>query len=256
MRKMLFDSHAHLDDPQFDLDRQDVIGQLKEHGVGFVVDVGADLSSSKTAIALAEQYDFIYAAAGVHPQETAEMTVQKLDELRSLLLHPKCVALGEIGLDYHYQENPPKQIQQDWLEKQVQLAEQMNKPVIIHDREAHEDCFHILKRHSVRGVFHCFSGSAEFAKELLKAGYYISFTGVVTFQNAKKAVEAVKAVPLDRLMIETDCPYMAPVPNRGKRNEPAYVRYTAEKIAQIKEIDVETVIEKTTQNAMTFYGIS
>lgn len=250
---MLFDAHAHLDDAQFDSDRADMIERFLQAGGAGIVAAGADLSTSAAALALAEKYPFIYAVCGVHPQE-----VQKeqdwLPRLEKLLKHEKCVALGEIGLDYHY-DTPTPDIQKYWFEQQLILAKRLDMPVVIHDREAHADCFELVKKHGVKGVFHCYSGSAEMAKELVKLGFYLSFSGVVTFKNAKKTVEAVQATPLDRIMIETDCPYLSPEPNRGKRNEPAYVRYTAQRIAELLDMDVDALTQLTRKNAMNCYHI-
>lgn len=244
---MFTDSHAHLDDERFDEDRDSVIESLIGNGVDTVINIGADMASSHRSIAFAEKYPFIYAAVGVHPSECSEMTEDDITELEKLLSHKKCVALGEIGLDFHY-DFTPKDIQRKWYDRQLSLAKDLDKPVIIHDREAHAECFDGVKKHGNKGVFHCYSGSAEMAKELVKLGFYISFTGAVTFKNASKLLLAVEAVPLDRIMIETDCPYMAPVPFRGVRNEPKYVRYVAEKIAEIKGETVEKIAEITAEN--------
>jgi len=250
---MFTDSHAHLDDERFDEDRQAVIDSLAANGVDTVINIGATMDSSKRSIEFAEKYPFIYAAAGVHPSECSEMTEDDISELTKMLSHKKCVALGEIGLDFHY-DFTPKDIQRKWFARQLELAKVLDKPVIIHDREAHAECFDGVKKYGNKGVFHCYSGSAEMAKELVKLGFYVSFTGAVTFKNASKLLLAVEAVPLDRIMIETDCPYMAPVPFRGVRNEPKYVRYVAEKIAEIKGETVESIARITAENTRKLFN--
>ncbi|MBR5152320.1 MAG: TatD family hydrolase [Clostridia bacterium] len=253
---MLFDTHAHLDDPQFDADRDAVIRSLKEYGVSRVTNIGADINTSRQAVALANQYDFIYASVGVHPGEISGMCNEDLDTLKTLALsNPKVRAIGEIGLDYHYDDADPQK-QQFWFRRQLELAKELSMPVVIHDRDSKGDCIRILKEMQVsNGVMHCFSGSAETATELVNMGFMVSFTGVLTFKNARRAVEACSVVPLDRLMIETDCPYMAPEPHRGKRNFSGYVVHVAEKMAEIKGISFDELCKITTRNAMEFYGI-
>ncbi len=253
---MLFDTHAHFDDPQFDSDRDAVIQSLKELGVGKVMNIGASMETTRHAISLAGQYDFIYATAGVHPGETVGMTEEDIEELRRLTLNCKKVrAIGEIGLDYHYDDANPKE-QQHWFRRQLELAKELDMPVVIHDRDSKGQAIEILKEMGIHnGVMHCFSGSAQTAKELVKMGFMISFTGVLTFKNARRAVEACEAVPLDRLMVETDCPYMSPEPHRGERNFSGYVRFVAEKMAQIKGVSYEELVKITTENAMRFYRI-
>ena len=222
----LFDTHAHYDDTQFDPDREALLSALPENGVGLVVNPGCDISTSRQAVALAEQYPHVYAAVGYHPENCGPYVPEELDILRDLARHPKVVAIGEIGLDYYWEENPPRDFQQQVFRAQLQLAQELDLPVIVHDREAHGDSLTIIKEFpAVRGVFHCFSGSAEMAKELVKLGWMVSFTGVLTYKNARKALEAAAAVPLERLMIETDSPYMAPVPKRGTRNDSRNVAY-------------------------------
>lgn len=256
---MLFDTHAHLDDEKFDSDRDVLISKLQEeYGVDLVMCVGTDMESSKRAIALAEQYDFLYAAVGVHPHDAETMTEADLDTLRKWAKHEKVKAIGEIGLDYYY-DNSPREIQKYWFARQMQLAREVGLPVVIHDRDAHGDCMEILKRERVDltgGVFHCFSGSVEMMREALEMGMYLSFGGTVTFKNAVKPVEAAREVPLDRMLIETDCPYLAPAPHRGERNHPGYVRFAAEKIAEIRGISYEEVANATRQNGMKFFGIT
>lgn len=253
---MLFDTHAHFDDPQFDADRDEVLRGLKDLGVGKVMDIGASLDTTRKAIEIAEKYDFVYATAGVHPSETVGMTEEDMEELRRLALSsPKVRAIGEIGLDYHYEDTDPEE-QQHWFRWQLELAKELEMPVVIHDRDSKGKAIEILKEMGItNGVMHCFSGSSEIAKELVKMGFMISFTGVLTFKNARRAVEACAAVPLERLMVETDCPYMAPEPHRGERNFSGYVRFVAEKMAEIKGISYEELVRITTENAERFYRI-
>lgn len=253
---MLFDTHAHYDAEQFDADRGEVLASLPGRGVSLVVNPGCDLPSSRTAVALAEQYPFLYAAVGYHPENCAPYTDADLEELRQLAAHPKVVAIGEIGLDYYWEENPPREFQQMVFRRQMALAEELGLPVIIHDREAHGDSLAIVKEFpKVRGVFHCYSGSGEMARQLVDLGWMISFTGVLTYKNARKAVEAALAVPMDRIMIETDSPYMAPVPHRGKRNDSGYVLHVCEKLAELKGLSVEETARITLENGRRFFGI-
>ena len=252
----LFDTHAHYDAAQFDTDRDEVLSALPGQGVGLVVNPGCDLDSSRKAIALSERYPFVYAAVGVHPEECGDWQDQDVDTLRSLAAHPRVVAVGEIGLDYYWEENPPKELQQRVFRAQMALARELDLPVIVHDREAHGDSMDIVREFpEVRGVFHCFSGSAEMAKELVKRGWMISFTGVLTYKNARKAVEAAQAVPLERLMIETDSPYMAPVPHRGKRNHSGYVAHICRRLAELKGITPEECSRITMENGRSFFRI-
>ncbi len=253
---MLFDTHAHFDDPRFDLDREEVIQSLSSYGVGLVTNIGANISTSKQAVALANRYDFIYATVGIHPGDVEEVKEEDIEELRRLATeNPKVRAIGEIGLDYHYDDVQPE-LQQFWFRRQLQLAKELDMPVVIHDRDSKGKCIEILKEVEIsNGVMHCFSGSAETAKELIKMGFMISFTGVLTFKNARRAIEACAAVPLERLMVETDCPYMAPEPHRGERNFSGYVRHVAEKMAEIKGVSVEELTRITTENGKRFYGI-
>ena len=253
---MLFDTHAHFDDPRFDEDREEVIRSLRDLGVGYVTNIGACIHTSKQAVELAKQYEFIYATVGVHPGETLGMKEEDIDTLRNLAKeNPKVRAIGEIGLDYHYDNANPEE-QQFWFRRQLALAQELDLPVVIHDRDSKGKCLEILKEMGVsNGVMHCFSGSAETAKELVDMGFMISFTGVLTFKNAKKAIAACRAVPLERLMIETDCPYMAPEPHRGERNFSGFVKHVAEKMAEVKDVSYEEIVKITTQNALRFYGI-
>ena len=253
---MLFDTHAHFDDSQFDNDRDATIESLKDFGVTNVVNIGADMQGSRDSIALADKYDFIYASVGVHPHEVENMTEDDIDTLRNLAKHPKVKAIGEIGLDYHYEDGTDPETQKKWFIRQLELSKELNMPVVIHDRESKGECLEILKEHNIsNGVVHCFSGSAETAKEILKLGMMISFTGVLTFKNARRAIEACAQIPIERLMIETDCPYMAPEPHRGERNFSGYVEFVARKIAEIKGMTFEDVAAITTENAKKFYGI-
>ena len=253
---MLFDTHAHYDAEQFDQDREAVLAGLPGRDVSLVVNPGCDIPSSRKAVELAHAWPFLYAAVGYHPENCAPYTPEDLDIIRDLTRDPKVVAIGEIGLDYYWEENPPREHQQKVFRDQMALAEELNLPVIVHDREAHADSLAIVKEFpQVRGVFHCYSGSAEMAKELVKLGWMISFTGVLTYKNARKAVEAAQAVPLERIMIETDSPYMAPVPHRGKRNDSGYVRHVCEKLAEIKGISYEECARITLENGKRFFRI-
>ncbi len=252
---MLFDTHAHMNDPAFDEDRESVFLSLKDKGVGNVMNVGCCLASSKDCIALAEKYPFVYASVGTHPDSADEVNEEVLEAYRQMAKHPKVLAIGEIGLDYYY-ETIPREIQIKAFCMQMELAQELNMPVIIHERNAHDDGMRVVKEFKdVTGVFHCYSGSAEMARQLVDLGWYIGFTGVLTFKNARKAVEAAQRIPLERIVLETDCPFMAPEPFRGKRNDPGYVPYMAQKLAEIRGIDLEEVIAATTQNAKRLYRI-
>lgn len=249
----LVDTHCHLDNEKFDEDRLEVIERIKEN-LEFCVNIGYDLVSSKKSLELAKEYDFIYAVIGVHPIDIAEYSEEVEKELELLGKNPKVVAIGEIGLDYHWMTEP-KEVQQERFKSQLELAERLNKPVVIHTRDAMEDTVNILKEYpNITGVIHCYPGSLETAKQLVDR-FYLGIGGTLTFKNSKKAVEVVKDIPLDRIVIETDCPYLTPEPFRGKRNEPLYVEYVAKKIAEIKEISVEDVIKITTENAKKLYRI-
>ena len=251
----LFDSHCHLDDERFSEDRAEALTRAREN-VAKCVCVGSDIASSRACAALARENGFLYAAAGVHPHEAAQAG-DYLDDLSALLRQEKVVALGEIGLDYHY-DFSPRDTQKMLLKEQMNLARALDKPCIFHIREAHGDMLDIFRAEKTlpRGVIHCFSGSAETAREYLRMGFYVSFAGAVTFKNARGLIEAAKAVPRDRLLIETDSPYLSPEPLRGRRNEPGNVKYTLLKLAEILEADPETLAEQTYQNACRLYGIS
>lgn len=253
---MLFDTHAHYDDPKFDADRDTVLASLPDQGVSLVVNPGCDLPSSRTAAALAERWPHVYAAAGYHPENCAPCREEDLDVLRDLLKRPKAVAVGEIGLDYYWEENPPRAFQQKVFRDQMALAEELDLPVIVHDREAHADSLAVVRAFPrVRGVFHCFSGSAEMARELTGLGWMISFTGVLTYKNARKAVEAAQAVPLEHIMIETDSPYMAPVPHRGERNHSGHVELVCRRLAELKGIAPDECSIITQGNGRRFFHI-
>ena len=254
MYSNIFDSHAHYTDKSFNDDREIMLGSLRESGVCGVINCGADIESSLFSLELAKEYPFIYAACGVHPEEVETVEVDYIDTLRNLAKNEKCVAIGEIGLDYYWRQDTKSQ-QKEMFENQIILAKELNLPIIVHDREAHNDTLEILKKHKPTGVLHCFSGSAETAKEVLKLGMYIGLGGAVTFKNARKAVEVAEMLPLDRLLLETDCPYMAPVPMRGKRNNSTYISYIAEKIAEIKGVDPQTVLDVTTENTKKLFNI-
>lgn len=253
---MLFDTHAHYDAEEFDGDREAVLAGLPERGVSLAVNPGCDAASSRRAVELARAWPFLYAAVGWHPENCGPYVPADLDEIRRLAREPKVVAIGEIGLDYYWDENPPREHQRRVFRDQMALAEELDLPVIVHDREAHADSLAVVREFPrVRGVFHCYAGSAEMAQELVKRGWMISFTGVLTYKNARRAVEAAQAVPLDRIMIETDSPYMAPVPHRGKRNDSGYVRHVCEKLAEIRGISFEDCARITMENGKKFFGI-
>ena len=251
---MLFDTHAHMDDEAFAEDREQLLSSLPEQGLALVMNPGCSLASSRNAGSLAERYDYIYAAVGSHPDVADEVNEDVLEEYRRLVAaNPKIKAIGEIGLDYHY-EDIPREIQLQAFRAQMALAKELNLPVIVHERDAHEDGMKVVDEFpEVTGVFHCYSGSAEMAKELVKRGWYIGFTGVLTFKNARKAVEVAKAIPLDRIVLETDCPYMSPEPFRGKRNDPGKLYRMAEKLAEIRGLTVEEIHTITTENGKRLY---
>lgn len=252
---MLFDTHAHMDDRAFDTDRHELLSGLAQQQVELVMNPGCSLQSSYNAVKLAETYPFVYAAVGSHPDAADEICDEVLEQYRKLCSHEKVKAIGEIGIDYHY-EDIPRQLQKQAFRAQMALAREVDLPVIVHERDAHEDGLKIVKEFpEVTGVFHCFSGSAELARQLVDLGWYIGFTGVLTFKNARRAIEAVQAIPLERIVLETDCPYMAPEPFRGKRNHPGYLFRMAEKLAEIKDVPLETIHRITLENGKRLYRI-
>lgn len=251
----IFDSHAHYDDESFDEDRDELLARaLKAGGVRAVINAGVDMRTSQIALQYAGQYENIYCAVGIHPQAAEEYTPQNLSILEELCNEPKVVAIGEIGLDYYY-EQPDRDMQKAAFAAQLSLARQLSKPVIIHNRDATADMILHLKKFRPCGVMHCFSGSAEVAKELLAMGLYLGYTGIVTFSNAKRVLEAVAATPLDRLLLETDCPYMAPIPHRGTRSDSRMIKHTAERIAEIKGIPTQELIDIATENTCRLFGV-
>ena len=253
---MLFDTHAHMDDRAFDEDRAELLASLPGQGLALVMNPGCSLESSRNACALARTYDYIYAAVGSHPDAADEVNDRVLAEYRELCkLNPKVKAIGEIGLDYYY-DDIPREIQLRAFRAQMELAAELNLPVIVHERDAHEDGMNMVRQfRNVQGVFHCYSGSAEMARQLVDLGWYIGFTGVLTFKNARKAVEVAQSIPLDRIVLETDCPYMAPTPFRGKRNYPGYLYRMAEKLAEIRGLSVEEIRKITLENGKRLYRI-
>ena len=253
---MLFDTHAHLNDEAFNQDREALLAGLPEKGIGLVMNAGCSLEASREVVEMAQLYPWLYAAVGSHPDAADEVDETVLEEYRKLCkLNPKVKAIGEIGLDYHY-EDIPREIQQKAFRMQMELARELDLPVIVHERDAHEDGMAIVREFpTVKGVFHCYSGSAEMARQLVDMGWYIGFTGVLTFKNARKAVETAASIPLERIVLETDCPYMAPEPFRGKRNDPGYLYRMAEQLAQIRGITPEEAAAITTENGKSLYRI-
>ena len=254
---MLIDSHAHLDDRRFNRDRERLIQNFGKDELEMVINIGADLKSSVDSVKLAEEYDNIYAAVGIHPHSAKEIDESTMDILKSFAGREKVVAIGEIGLDYYY-DNSPRDIQREWFKKQLDLAKEVDLPVVIHTRDAAQETFDILKEAqdgSLRGVLHCYSGSLEMALEYIKMGFYISIAGPVTFKNSKESKRVATGVPLDKLLIETDSPYLTPEPNRGKRNEPAYVKYVAAEIAELRGISYEELVAATNRNTKELFNI-
>ena len=253
---MLFDTHAHMDDRAFDTDREELLRALPGQGLTLVMNPGCSLESSRNAVRLAREYDYIYAAVGSHPDVADEVNESVLAEYRELCkLNPKVKAIGEIGLDYHY-EDIPREIQLKAFRAQMELARELGLPAIVHERDAHEDGMTVVRDFpEVNGVFHCYSGSAEIARQLVDRGWYIGFTGVLTFKNARKAIEVASSIPLDRIVLETDCPYMAPEPFRGRRNDPGKLYRMAEKLAEIRGLSVEEIQAITVENGRRLYKI-
>lgn len=252
---MIFDTHAHYDDKKFDADRREVLAAMPAKGVSLIVDPGCDGESSRAACALAQEFPFVYAAVGWHPEEWQSWNGESMALLRSLCAQPKVVAIGEIGLDYYW-DTEHKALQKEMFERQLSLAIERKLPVIVHDREAHGDCLEIVMNYpEARGVFHCFSGSVEMARELLHRGWYLGFDGPITYKNAVKALDVIAACPTDRMLLETDSPYLSPVPNRGKRNDSRNLPYIAARIAEIKGMTTEEVAEVTLQNGKRLFGL-
>lgn len=259
---MLFDTHAHYDDARFDADRDALLRAMPENGVGLILNPGCDVETSRKALSYAQTYPHVYAAVGYHPENieglSDEAVADGLREIEAMAADPRVRAIGEIGLDYYWVKDPAeRKRQQEVFRAQMRMAGRLGLPVIVHDREAHLDCLTIAEQYpNVRGVFHCYSGSAEFAQRLLDLGWYISFTGVITFKNAKKALDVIRMMPMDRIMVETDAPYMAPEPYRGKRNSSLYVHRMVETIAEVKGLPVEEVVRMTTENGKRLFGIA
>ena len=252
---MYFDTHAHYDSGAFNADREAVLAALPEAGVSLVVNPGCEVSSSETAIALAGRFAHVYAAVGIHPEDMGDMAEGDLDRIAQLARHEKCVAIGEIGLDYYWDASH-KEEQKALFVRQLDMALALDLPVIVHDREAHGDCLDIVRRYeSLRGVFHCYSGSVEMAEELLRRGWYLGFDGPITYKNARKALAVLEICPLDRILIETDSPYLTPVPNRGKRNDSRNLVYITEKIAEVKGLTVDEIAAATMENGKRLFGI-
>lgn len=253
---MLFDTHAHYDDEAFDVDRDALLSAMPENGVGLIVNPGCDLKTSQTAVSLAHRYGHVYAAVGIHPENCDGFVPAHIDALRALAAEEKVVAIGEIGLDYYWAENPPREFQQQVFRAQLELALALDLPVIVHDRDAHGDTLAIVSEYpALRGVFHCFSGSPEMAEALLKRGWYLGFDGPITYKNARRAPEVAAITPLDRMVIETDSPYLTPVPHRGKRNDSTHVRQVAEKLAEWKNISPDELEQLTWENGKRLFGI-
>lgn len=254
---MIFDTHAHYDDEAFDADRDELLRSLPENGIEAIVNVGASIQTTKNTLELIKKYPFVYGAVGVHPNETGELNDHLIDRLKHVAKEPKIVAIGEIGLDYHWEE-PEPEVQKHWFVRQLEIAKETKLPVIIHSREAAKDTMDLMKAEKageIGGVIHCYSYSLEQAKEYLNMGFYLGIGGVLTFNNAKKLKEVVEYMPLDRIVLETDCPYLSPVPNRGKRNSSLNLPYVVAEISRIKQIPEEKIVEVTNQNAKKMYRL-
>lgn len=254
MYQNIFDTHSHYDDEQFNPDREELLKSLQSQGVSHIVSCGCDIETTKVNLELSQKYDYFYFAAGFHPECLEGASLKDLDKIRELAQNEKCVAIGEIGLDYHWMSST-KEIQKSFFEAQIELAKEMKLPVIVHDREAHGDTLDVLKAKKPNGVVHCFSGSKEMAKEIIRLGMYIGLNGVVTFNNARKSLEVVKEIPLEKLVLETDCPYLAPVPHRGKRNNSSLIPFVAEKIGQVLDMPAQQILDITSNNAKRLYNL-
>ena len=254
---MIFETHAHYDDEQFDMDRETLLSSMPEQGVGTIVNVSATYASCQRVVDLVQKYPFMYAAVGIHPDEVGSLNEERFQQMKELCKQEKVVAVGEIGLDYYW-DNESHDLQKEWFVRQLDLARELNLPVLIHSREAAADTMEIMKQYGqgLKGVIHCFSYSKEMAAEYVKMGFYIGVGGVVTFKNARKLKETVEEIPLTSIVLETDCPYLAPVPYRGKRNNSAYIKYIAEEIAGIKGVSYEEVVEQTEKNARDLYNLT
>jgi len=254
---MYFDTHAHYDDARFDGDRDSLLASMPGSGVGLIVNPGCTVESSKTAVELAAGYPHVYAAVGIHPEECAGTGETEYAEISALCREPKVVAVGEIGLDYYWPENPPREEQKQVFRRQIALALELDKPVIVHDRDAHADCLEIVSEYpALRGVFHCYSGSPEMARILLERGWYLGFDGPITYKNAKKALEVLRITPMDRILLETDSPYLPPVPHRGERNDSRLLSFIAQTAAEVKGVSPETMAAAALENGMRLFGIA
>ena len=252
---MYFDTHAHYDDEAFEEDREPLLSRLNSEGIDYIIDPGCDLKSSQAALALAEHFPFVYAAVGFHPEELEKCCEIDFQQIEKLAAQQKCVAIGEIGLDYYWDASH-KAEQKALFRRQIDLALELDKPIIVHDREAHGDCLEIVRDYpGLRGVFHCYSGSADMAEELLKRGWYLGFDGPITYKNARKALEVLALCPLERILVETDSPYLSPVPMRGKRNDSGNLPYIVDKIAEVKGLSHEAVAAATLANGCRLFGI-
>lgn len=254
MYQHIFDTHSHYDDEKFNPDREMLLSNLQSQGVSNVVSCGCDIETTQFNFDLAQKYDFMYFAAGFHPECLEGASLEDLEIIKKFAQNKKCVAIGEIGLDYHWMSST-KKVQKEFFTSQIELAADLDLPVIVHDREAHGDTLDILKATKPKGVVHCFSGSKEMAREIIKLGMYIGLNGVVTFNNARKSLEVVRDIPLDRLVLETDCPYLAPVPHRGKRNDSSLIPFIAEKIATLLDMDAQELLNITNENAKKLYNL-
>lgn len=252
---LIFDTHAHYDSESFEEDREQLLSSLPDRGVCGMINAGADLAGSRASLEIAGRYSWIYAAVGIHPEECGDLPENWEEQIREMSTAPKVVAIGEIGLDYHFEDMAPRDVQKRVFEQQILLAKERGLPVIIHDRDAHGDTMELLRKHRPRGVLHCFSGSVEMMREVMALGMYIGLGGVVTFKNARVPVEVAREVPLDRLLLETDAPYMAPVPFRGKRCDSAMIAYSAARIAEIRGIPSQELLAQTKANAERFFGL-